>query len=33
MRELSSLDLQQHSGEIQQCAAISPVVILSHGKP
>ena len=33
MREFSSLDLQQHSGEIQQSAAISPVVILSHGKP
>jgi PHD/YefM family antitoxin component YafN of YafNO toxin-antitoxin module len=33
MREFSSLDLQQHSGEIQQSAAASPVVILSHGKP
>jgi Antitoxin Phd_YefM, type II toxin-antitoxin system len=33
MREFSSLDLQQQSGEIQRSAAASPVVILNHGKP
>jgi PHD/YefM family antitoxin component YafN of YafNO toxin-antitoxin module len=32
MREFSSLDLQQQSGEIQRSAAASPVVILNHGK-
>jgi PHD/YefM family antitoxin component YafN of YafNO toxin-antitoxin module len=33
MRQFSSLDLQQQSGEIQRSAAASPVVILNHGKP
>src|ERR1700704_3866137 len=33
MREFSSLDLQQQSGEIQRSSAASPVVILNHGKP
>jgi PHD/YefM family antitoxin component YafN of YafNO toxin-antitoxin module len=33
MREFSSLDLQQQSGEIQRSATASPVVILNHGKP
>ena len=33
MREFSSLDLQQQSGEIQRSAAASPVLILNHGKP
>lgn len=33
MREFSSLDLQQQSGEIQRSAAGSPVLILNHGKP
>jgi len=33
MREFSSLDLQQQSGEIQRSAVVSPVVILNHGKP
>ena len=33
MRQFSSLDLQQQSGEIQRSAAMSPVVILNHGKP
>jgi hypothetical protein len=33
MREFTSLDLQQQSGEIQRSAAASPVVILNHGRP
>jgi Antitoxin Phd_YefM, type II toxin-antitoxin system len=33
MRQFSSLDLQQQSGEIQRSAATSPVVVLNHGKP
>jgi hypothetical protein len=33
MRQFSSLDLQQQSGEIQRSAAASPVVVLNHGKP
>jgi hypothetical protein len=33
MRQFSSLDLQQQSGEIQRSAVGSPVVILNHGKP
>jgi PHD/YefM family antitoxin component YafN of YafNO toxin-antitoxin module len=33
MRQFSSLDLQQQSGEIQRSAAASPVVILNHGRP
>jgi hypothetical protein len=33
MREFSSLDLQQQSGEIQRSAAGAPVLILNHGKP
>jgi PHD/YefM family antitoxin component YafN of YafNO toxin-antitoxin module len=33
MREFSSLDLQQQSGEIQRSAATSPVIVLNHGKP
>lgn len=33
MREFSSLDLQQQSGEVQRSAAGSPVLILNHGKP
>jgi hypothetical protein len=33
MREFSSLDLQQQSGEIQRSAAAAPVVVLNHGKP
>lgn len=33
MRQFSSLDLQQQSGEIQRSATASPVVILNHGKP
>jgi hypothetical protein len=33
MRQFSSLDLQQQSGEIQRSSAASPVVILNHGKP
>jgi hypothetical protein len=33
MRQFSSLDLQQQSGEIQRSAATSPVIVLNHGKP
>jgi hypothetical protein len=33
MREFSSLDLQQQSGEIQRSAAAAPVLVLNHGKP
>lgn len=33
MKQFSSLDLQQKTGEVQRSAFVEPVVITNHGKP
>jgi len=33
MKQFSSLDLQQKTGEVQRSAYVEPVVITNHGKP
>lgn len=33
MKQFSSLDLQQKTGDVQRSAYVEPVVITNHGKP
>jgi prevent-host-death family protein len=33
MKSYTSLDLQQHTGEIQRAAVAEPVIITNHGRP